>query len=772
MTGVPTNWPAQPLTAFLAAISAADDERAAVRDAVERATEALDADSGAIMGVQVVLARAGSRLDVLAPERGSADPHKLWTPIDDERLRALVLTRRERPFSSEEANLARGMAQALAMTVRLLRVVDAERRLRELSQDQAKENERLLQSLSERQRLLERLSKIQRSIVSRRDLDEVLNAIVAGARDLLADDTVGLRLLDPEDDDYLLLVASAGVKPDLATEMHRSRIGHGAGGQAAAEGKLIVIEDYSTDAHGLAAFAADGIRSALAAPVREHGEVVGSLVVATHQAGRTYSKAEREMLVAFAEHASLALTTAKTVEDAIHQAFHDSLTGLPNRLLLVDRLEHALARAARSQTQAAVLFVDLDMFKNVNDTLGHAAGDELLREAAARLTSCIRAVDTAARFGGDEFVVLLEDIDEPEVARVANRVLEIMNEPFEIEGREVYIGASIGIAIGGNEADDLLRNADLALYRAKSKGKGQEQTYEPQMHAAMVERMELEESLVAALRDDELTLHYQPIYELRTERLAGVEALVRWEHPTRGLLLPGEFIPVAENTRLMLPLGRWILRTACMQAATWRARVGAHALTLTVNLSGAQFADPGLIAEVSDALAASALPPERLVVELTESALLRDPDSVVERMTELKRLGVRLAVDDFGTGNASLRNLARFPIDVLKVDRSFVARIGIDQRQTAIANSVIRLGQSLDMTVIAEGIETSDQLAQLLVLGCGFGQGFLFARPTEPDEIERLLADRLPGTPPGPATGDGQSGGAGVEPGALARVSR
>ena len=298
------------------------------------------------------------------------------------------------------------------MTVRLLRVVDAERRLRELSQDQTKENERLLQSLSERQRLLERLSKIQRSIVSRRDLDEVLNAIVAGARDLLADDTVGLRLLDPEDDDYLLLVASAGVKPDLATEMHRSRIGHGAGGQAAAEGKLIVIEDYSTDAHGLAAFAADGIRSALAAPVREHGEVVGSLVVATHQAGRTYSKAEREMLVAFAEHASLALTTAKTVEDAIHQAFHDSLTGLPNRLLLVDRLEHALARAARSRTQAAVLFVDLDMFKNVNDTLGHAAGDELLREAAARLTSCIRAVDTAARFGGDEFVVLLEDVDE------------------------------------------------------------------------------------------------------------------------------------------------------------------------------------------------------------------------------------------------------------------------------------------------------------------------------------------------------------------------
>jgi diguanylate cyclase (GGDEF)-like protein len=446
------------------------------------------------------------------------------------------------------------------------------------------------------------------------------------------------------------------------------------------------------------------------------------------------------MLVAFAEHASLALSDARTVEDAIHQAFHDSLTGLPNRLLLIDRLGHALARASRTDSRAAVLFIDLDTFKNVNDSLGHAAGDELLREAASRLLSCVRAADTAARFGGDEFVVLLEDVDEHRVARVANRILEAMNEPFMIQNREVFIGASIGIAVGGDEADDLLRNADLALYRAKAKGKGQKRVYEPEMHVAMVQRLELEEALAQALRGSELVLHFQPILELRSQRLAGVEALVRWMHPTRGLLLPGEFIPIAEDSRLMLPLGRWVLRNACKQAAEWRREHEAGAsLSLCVNFASVQFSDPNLIAGVRDALIESELPAERLVVELTETAFLHDPETMAERMTELKRLGVRLAVDDFGTGNASLRHLARFPVDVLKVDRSFVSRIGIDRRQTAIAGSIIGLGQSLELAVVAEGIETPDQLAKLLALGCDFGQGFYLGMPMDAYELEPTL---------------------------------
>jgi EAL domain-containing protein (putative c-di-GMP-specific phosphodiesterase class I) len=315
-----------------------------------------------------------------------------------------------------------------------------------------------------------------------------------------------------------------------------------------------------------------------------------------------------------------------------------------------------------------------------------------------------------------------------------------MNEPFEIEGREVFIGASIGIAIGVNADEDLLRNADLALYRAKAKGRGQKQIFEPQMHTAMVERIELEGALAAALREHELVLHYQPIFELATERLVGAEALIRWEHPIRGLLLPGEFIPVAEDSRLMAPLGRWVLAEACRQAARWRSEYAfGDELTMTVNFSSAQFADSTMVDDVRRLIAEVGLEPDRLVIELTETAFMRDADLVAERMRELKQLGIRLAVDDFGTGNASLRHLGSFPVDVLKVDRSFVGRIGLDPRQTAIAGSIIGLGADLGLTVIAEGIETDDQIAQLLALGCGFGQGFRLARPVAPDELRPLL---------------------------------
>ena len=719
---VPTSWAAQQLTEFQAAVAAAGDEQTAIHCAVERATEAFEAEVGAIVDASgnVVVATGFGIGDVPAPALdrvrlgeadrlavpGIGDCPTLATPIGDERLDTLVLARHEDlRFSSEERNLARGMARMLAQTVRLLRVVEAERNLRELSEQQAAENARLVVSLEERQRLLERLSKIQSSIVSRTELHEVLEAIVTGAHELLGDETVGLRLIDQQDPTHLVMVASAGVSPKLLREIRRSPLGLGAGGRAAAEDRLVVLEDYASDDHNLPAFASDGIRAALAAPVHEHGEVVGSLVVATHRAGRTYSKAEREMLLAFAEHASLALTDARTVEDAIHQAFHDSLTGLPNRLLLIDRLDHALARAARVNTETAVLFIDLDTFKTVNDSLGHAAGDELLKEAATRLLACVRSSDTAARFGGDEFVVLLEDVDEDRVGRVANRILDAMNEPFRVRNRQVFIGASIGIAVGGDQADDLLRNADLALYRAKAKGKGQQQAFEPEMHAAMVQRLELEEGLAEALRGAQLVLHYQPLFDLNTKRIEGVEALVRWMHPTRGLLLPGEFIPIAEDSRLMLPLGRWVLADACRQLAEWRDRHEvADDLTMCVNFSSAQFHDPTLVGGVRETLADTRLPADRLVIELTETAFLRDPDTMAERMTELKRLGVRLAVDDFGTGNASLRHLARFPVDVLKVDRSFVGRIGIDSRQTAIAGSIIRLGAELEMVVVAEGI--------------------------------------------------------------------
>jgi diguanylate cyclase (GGDEF)-like protein len=718
MSGVPPSWAAQRLAEFLSSTSRAADEAGAVRSGLECAAAAFDADLALVLGAGRIVAAIGEGADELEAESVGALQPCLAVPIEDERLSSLVVVRGSgHEFNEEERNLARGMARALGLSVRLL--------------------------------LVERLSKIQGSIVRRRDLSEVLDAIVAGALDLLGDDTVALRLIDPDDPKQLIMVASAGVDSELVRAQYRTPVGLGAGGRAVSERELVLVEDYQGDDRALAAFAGDGIRAALAAPVREGGEIVGSLVVATHREGRHYSEAERDMLLAFAEHASLALTDARTVGDAIHQAFHDTLTELPNRLLLMDRLEHALARAARARTSVAVLFIDLDTFKNVNDSLGHGAGDVVLREAAKRLLSCVRNADTAARFGGDEFVVLIEDVDEHRVARVANRILEAMNDPFEIDGRHVVIGASIGIAVGSDEADDLLRNADLALYRAKSKGKGQKQVYEPEMHVAVVQRLELEESLSKALRHSEMVLHYQPIVDLRTQRMAGVEALVRWEHPGRGLLLPGEFIPVAEDSRLMVPLGRWVLERACVQAAEWRERheIG-DLLTLSVNLSSTQFADASLIDKVSGALASSGLPPERLVLELTETAFLHDPEAVGELMARLKRLGVRLAVDDFGTGNASLRHLARLPIDVIKVDRSFVDRIGIDRRQTAITASIISLGESLGMAVVAEGIESEDQVAQLLALGCDLGQGFHLARPQPAADLDAALA-REPRAIPG-----------------------
>jgi diguanylate cyclase (GGDEF)-like protein len=738
---ISTTWAAQQLTEFLGAVSGFGDEERAIRGATERLAEIFQAEAAAVIDSRGVVACTGfgprgaplSELRRIGAQRGGelevpgvGPCAAIVNAIDDSRLEGLILARHAPPFAAEERNLANGLARVLGLTVSLLRAAEKERALRRASEEQREENARLLESLRERKRLLERLSRIQGSIVSRSDLDEVFEGIVEGAAELLGDETVALRLIDPEDPTMLVMVASAGINPELLRDHRRSPIGLGAGGRAAAEGEPVTIEDYAVHGRALPAFAADGIRAALAAPVRERGEVVGSLVVATHRQGRRYSAAEREMLLAFAEHASLALTDAKTVEDALQQALHDSLTGLPNRVLLRDRLDQALERAARTGGGVAALFIDLDAFKTVNDSLGHAAGDELLVEAARRLLACVRASDTAARFGGDEFVVLLEDADDHQVARIAGRILEQLEAPFEIRGRELLVGASIGIAMSGEDDDDLLRNADLALYRAKARGGGHSQVYEPRMHAAVVERIELESALAKAMREDELVLHYQPIFDLAAGTLMGIEALLRWRHPRRGMLLPGEFVPVAEGGRLMVPLGRWVLRTACEQAGRW---AGAGPLTLSVNVSSAQLHDPSLPADVTEALARSGLPPERLVLELTETAFLSDAEGTVERFAVLKELGVRLAVAAFGTGNASLRHLARLPVDVLKIDRSFVAQVNADGAQAAIARSIIDLGDNLELTVVAEGIETAAQQRELVLLGCRFGQGFHLARP-------------------------------------------
>jgi diguanylate cyclase (GGDEF)-like protein len=469
--------------------------------------------------------------------------------------------------------------------------------------------------------------------------------------------------------------------------------------------------------------------------------VVGALVIGSYDADREFTAEHRDVLVALAENASIALTDAAMVDAAFHQAFHDSLTGLPNRAAFLDRHEHALAIAERSGSEVGVLFLDLDRFKTVNDSLGHAAGDELLVAVAERLQSCLRDGDTPARFGGDEFAVLLEGVSGTEEAEaVAERVLEKMRRPFSVHGRQLIVSASAGISTATRRGADVLRDADLAMYRAKTGGRDRHAIFEPEMHEALVEQLELEADLRGALERDEFVVHYQPIVDLASGDILGAEALVRWEHPTRGLLAPGAFIPLAEETQMIVPIGRRVLRAACEQAVRWLERHGE--LTMAVNLSGTQLLQPDLVGDVADALRDSGLPAQHLTLEITETVLMGDDAVTMSRLRELKELGVRLAVDDFGTGYSSLQYLRDFPLDILKVAKSFVDGIGGEAQGVALARAIVELGESCQLDVVGEGIELSEQREGLLELGCRLGQGFLFARPADPQTIDALLAER------------------------------
>ena len=436
---------------------------------------------------------------------------------------------------------------------------------------------------------------------------------------------------------------------------------------------------------------------------------------------------------------AMRMVADKTSELAFH-ALHDSLTGLANRALVTDRIGHALARCGRGGPPVAVLFVDLDGFKNVNDTFGHSAGDELLRTIGERLSGLLRASDTVGRIGGDEFVIVLEpegNDTSPEL--VARRVLTALAQPITLAGEfEVRLTASIGIASACQvDTEELLRDADLALYAAKRAGKSRYMVFEAAMQTAIADRLGLELDLSRALDHDELHLVYQPTFRLDDLQVSTVEALLRWQHPTRGLVAPDVFIPLAEESGLILEIGHWVAAQACAQAAAWRAR-GLDVAT-AINVSSRQLAEPGFVQEVAAILEEAGLEPAALTLEITETSLVREPERVSARLHELRELGVRIAIDDFGTGYSSLAYLRELPVDLLKIDRSFISGPASSDDSAALVNTLVALGRTLQIETLGEGIEDESQLRRLLDANCDFGQGFLLSRPQPAEQIEALL---------------------------------
>jgi diguanylate cyclase (GGDEF)-like protein/PAS domain S-box-containing protein len=438
--------------------------------------------------------------------------------------------------------------------------------------------------------------------------------------------------------------------------------------------------------------------------------------------------------------------TRKALEQQLsRQAFSDPLTGLSNRALFRDRLQHATARGDAAVT---VLLIDLDDFKDVNDNLGHSAGDELLVAIATRLRDNVRPGDTLARLGGDEFAVLIQELDGRDAGALAERLLHEIRRPTRIAGRDISCTASIGVAGTGTTGDgtsgeELLRNADLAMYAAKRQGRNAFAAFDPAMYASVLNEAQQRLELELALAQEQFVVHYQPVVDLPTQQLTGVEALVRWQHPERGMLGPHHFIHNAEESGLIVPLGRWVLQQACLQLGRWQHTPAGRDLKMNVNLSARQFQYTGLVGDVRDAIAAAGIVASRLTLEITESMLLHDMDAAIETLEALRGLGVRLAIDDFGTGYSSLNYLKRLPVDIIKIDRAFVTQVATHADDKALVHAVVSLSQALSMETVAEGIETDDQWEMLHRLGCDYGQGYLFGYPADPAAIDALL-DRAP----------------------------
>ena len=518
---------------------------------------------------------------------------------------------------------------------------------------------------------------------------------------------------------------------------------------------IVDAGDPLADPNEVAYLASIGMRSMAMVPLIASGDAVGTLELMSERSG-VFGARDLEMATMLAGEGAMALANARLYEEIRHQALHDGLTGLANRVLFRDRVANAIERGhGRDGRQFAILFIDLDDFKTLNDTLGHARGDDVLIATARRVDNSLRPSDTAARLGGDEFAVLLDGVEDEETAlSIAIRLADALREPMEVSGSMTTVAASIGVAMGGmfaESADDLLRNADVAMYAAKATSRGRAQVFQSALRTDAVARGQLAGLLRGVEGRNELRLDYQPIVELVSGAVVGLEALVRWQQPDRPLLMPEQFIDLAEQTGDIVPMGRWILREACRQVRGWQVRLGLPDLQISVNLSARQFQEHDLVEFVQTVLQETELSPSSLILEITESGLMQRTTGTIGRLTELRALGIHLAIDDFGTGYSSLSYLERFPVDSLKIDRSFIVEKLPSGERPAIARAIIELGRTLEMRVVAEGIEQPDQAEWLKSLGCAYGQGYLFSRPLGVDATESFLAAdasrRLQGRP-------------------------
>jgi diguanylate cyclase (GGDEF)-like protein len=736
-----SGWSTQQLTEFLAAVGSLSDETAVQLRAVERIAQAVEAEMALLTIRDVPVASVG--FGVTTPERRlwqriSAAGNQVevaglglcqrWTVELEEDMQGTIHLIRagSDPFSSEERGLIRGMARILSMQLRSIRLVDAERGARQ-------ESERRAGDIRERQRLLEALIVVQRMITDRVPLQEILDAITADVGRMTGDGTVALRLLEPDDPCRTRIISWVGIEPALLERTTVGQVGAGAAGLAISQDSLVVLEDYPNRSHANPVILEQGIEAAMAAPLREEGRVCGSLVVASNVPGRTYSQTERDTLLAFAEHASLAITDAARTRTMVHSALHDSLTGLPNRVAFLERLNQRLLSGRRgSRPPAALLFIDLDQLKRINDSLGHLAGDELLTVIAGRLRHSVRPADLVARLAGDEFIVLLDEVADVAAASVvADRLLAAMSEPVEVDHRRMTVTGSLGIRMvtsAEGDALEAMRGADLAMYEAKGLGGSRWSVYRKELADRAQRRFTLEGDLRAALDEDGFHLAYQPVVDLATGQVVAAETLLRWRHATRGLIPPKTFIPMAEETGLIVPMGERVLAMAARDALTWDA-VSAQPLQLNVNLSVRQLNSPGFTSTLERILSSAGLPPGRLTLEITESVLVEETDRLLQPLRDLRDLGVRLSMDDFGTGYSSLSYLQRLPIDSVKIDRSFVQRVADGPREAAFVRAIVEMCRTLGLTTVAEGVETEQQVNVLRRLRCDLAQGYWFRRP-------------------------------------------